>query len=111
MKDQSKTWNEKIVGSALPSSLKNLSFSTELLPQLKYPLTSISLTETDVSQIIKVALVSIKHGLGLANTAETGIMFSPKECCGYGVPDLHVKKMAEQTRYIIQHSRNEESLG
>lgn len=53
----------------------------------------------------------IKHGLGVARTTATEVIFFPLEYGGYGILDLHLEKVAEQTRYIVQHVRNGDSLG
>lgn len=53
----------------------------------------------------------MKHGLGLAKTTSTKVIFFPYAYGGYGTMDLHVEYLSEQTRYIIQHVRNGDSVG
>ena len=111
MTQQTKEWNERMIGSNLKPGAKWLSYKTELCPKLLYPLPAVSLTSKDCNQIIKPALVLIKHGLGIAKTARNQIIFYPREYGGYGVIDLHLEKIAEQTRYVVQHLRNQDSTG
>ena len=111
MKGHSKEWNAKLLNAPIPSSLKRLSFQTELAPKLKYPLPAVTLTEHECEMILKPALPSMKHGLGLAKTVNTEVIFFPYAYGGYNTMDLHIEHLAEQTRYIIQHIRNDDSTG
>ena len=111
MRGHSKEWNTKILNAPIPSTLKRLSFQTELAPKLRYPLPAITLTERDCELILSPALPSIKHGLGLAKTVNTRVIFFPYAYGGYNTMDLHIEHLAEQARYIIQHIRNDDSTG
>ena len=97
--------------STLVPALKNLSFNTELLPQLRYPLPTIALTEMDFAEILKPAMAEIKHGLGIAKTSQTEVVFFPKQYEGFGISDLYIDMLSEQAKYVIQHTRNKDSLG
>ena len=111
MTAQAKEWNTRMLGSTLDSSAKWLSYRTELCPRLRYSLPAISLTEAECKRILHPAIPSIKHGLGISRTAPNEVIHFPHEFGGYGVMDLHIEKLAEQTRYIVQHLRNNDSLG
>ena len=111
MRDQAASWNSRMLGSSLPSELKLLSFKSELVPRLKFPLPTSPLTKEDLDGIIKPALPSIKHSLGLARTTATEIIFFPKQYGGLGTVDLHLEMLAQQSQYFIQHVRNNDSAG
>ena len=111
MCSQSREWNTRMLGSTLSSEEKWLSYRTELCPRLLYPIPALALTIHDCNRIIKPALPSIKHGLGLAKTSPTEVIYFPREYGGYGTIDLHLEKVAEQSKYIVQHLRNGDSLG
>ena len=76
MAGQAKEWNYRMLGSLLHSELKLLSFKSELLPKLKYPLPVSPLREKDIDKIIGPALVSIKHAIGLSRTTKNEVIFS-----------------------------------
>ena len=111
MKGQSEVWNSKIQNAPIPPSLKRLSFQTELTPKLKYPLPTVTLYPNECDLILSPALPSIKHGLGLAKTTNTKVIFFPYAYGGYNTMDLHAEHLADQARYMIQHLRNGDSTG
>ena len=111
MKGQAHEWNKRMMGATIRPQLKHLSYASELTPKLKFPLPAISLGAEDCERIMKPALPSIKHGLGIAKMASTGVIFFPHEFGGFGIMDLHLEKLTEQTRYVVQHLRNGDSLG
>ena len=61
--------------------------------------------------IMNSAMPSIKHGLGVSRKTETDILYFPYSYGGYGVLDLHLAQLVEQSRYMIQHLRNNDSVG
>ena len=105
VKGQAREWNTRLLHAPIPSSLKKISYTTELIPRLTYPLPAIYLTERECKDIMDNAMPSIKHGFGLARTVETEVMYFPKAYGGYGVLDLHLAQTVEQARYVIQHIR------
>ena len=111
MLKHSRDWNYSMLGSLLPSELKLLSFKSELLPKLKYPLPALPLGEKDLEKIMKPALVSIKHALGLPRTTENDIIFFPKQYGDFATEDLHLEMLAQQAHYFIHHVRNGDSVG
>ena len=96
MCSQSREWNTRMLGSTLSSEEKWLSFRTELCPRILYPIPALALTIQDCNRKIKPALPSINHGLGLAKTSPTEVIYFPREYGGYGTIDLHLEKVAEQ---------------
>ena len=40
-----------------------------------------------------------------------GWFFPPRQYGGFGIEDLHIEMLAQQTKYFIQHVRNKDSLG
>ena len=111
MVSQAKEWNSRLRNAPIPSSLKRLSYTSELIPRLTYPLPAISLTQKECRTIMNHAMPTIKHGLGLSSTTETEILFFPKSFGGYGVLDLHLAQLVEQSKFIVQHLRNRDSVG
>ena len=111
MKTQAAEWNKRMIGSTLGSDAKWLSYKTELRPKLIYPLPAVSLSRAECEIIIHPAIVSIKHGLGIPKTTPHKTIFFPREYGGYGVVDIHLEKLVEQTKYVVQHLRNGDSLG
>ena len=108
---KARAWNGIMLGLTLASRAKRLSYRTEVFPRMAYALPAISLSKKDCNQTTKPALTSIKHGFGISKSLPNEMIFFPREYRGYGVIDLHVGKMAEQTKYIVQHLRNQDSLG
>ena len=111
MASQAREWNNRMLNAPIPSSLKRILYSTELLPRLTYPLPAVSLTQEECETIMRQAMPSIKHSLGLLRTRETEVMYFPYAYGGYGVLDRHLAQISEQSKYVIQHLQNSDSVG
>ena len=111
MTGHAEKWNQKMESSTLSPDLKLLSYNTELLPKLMYPLPVISISGEEASKIIKPALPAIKNAMGLPQTAQGDDLMIPKTYGGFGVVDLEAQETAVQAKYMVQHLRNNDSLG
>ena len=111
MSNQAREWNTRMMNAPISSLLKRISYTTELVPRLTYPLPAGTLTQEECEEIMRLAMPSIKHSQGLSRTTETGVMYFPYAFGGYGVQDLHLTQVAEQARYVVQHLRNRDSVG
>ena len=110
MVTQAKDWNERLLNTPISSALKRIAYSTELLPRLVYPLSAVSLTQQECWEIMNYAMPTIKHGLGLSRKTVTEVLYFPYAFGGYGVLDLHLAQVTEQSRFMIQHLRNKDSV-
>ena len=111
MTEQATTWARRMRTSTLPARLKLLSFEFEFKPQMRYPLPAVSLTQEQVTEIIKPAMPAMKNAIGIARTTPSSAMFFPSQYGGYGLEDFHLTKIVLQTKYVIQHLRNKDSAG
>ena len=111
MRNQTREWGTRMRKSTLPSALKLLSYKMELLPQVQYPLPAVSLSERQLQHIMRPAYPSMKHALGLCEKTGTESIFYPTQFGGYGMTDLHLESLVHQTKFMIQHLRNGDSVG
>lgn len=73
MTEQATKWGKKIESSMIHSKLKHSSFNTALIPQLRFPLLAIAISEANTTTMMKQTMVAIRHCLGLANLTDMEI--------------------------------------
>ena len=61
-------WHLQMLHSTLTPVQKRLSYMSELLPKLRYPLPGVTISEQEAERIVRPVLTSVKHAFGLPRT-------------------------------------------
>ena len=87
------------------------SYSSQLLPKLKYTLVTCAASEEQLRKIHQGVMGTYKHALKLPITATDAKMRIPHAYGGYGLESLHIEMTSVQAIFAVQHLRNGDSVG
>ena len=109
MERKAKEWADKMMRSGLPPYLKERSYNQQLWPQISYAIGLSLITKGEARRIMAPALSVLKSSKFLSRTFSGDLLRLPDRYGGYGVKDLYVSSVIEQTKMVISSIRGSDN--
>ena len=103
-KEQAKSWHDKIRTGHLPRHLAWQSLTTQIMPQLEYPLPATTFTRQQCKEIISPVLKAGLSSSGIVRTISPAIVYGPLKYQGLGIHDLYVTQGTAHLEKLINHA-------
>jgi hypothetical protein len=108
--EKAKSWADNVRTGHLPRHLVWQSMNTTLLPSIKYPLPSTTLTLPQCRKIASIVLQAGLPGSGIARTFPRDLVMAPIRFQGLGLPCLYTAQKIEHILRILKFCNAKEHI-
>ena len=104
-------WKDKVSMTEFSPWKKRLSFERQLMPAVKYPLSSIHLSKKECDHLFDPLLPTLKQIYDTHRTYPTDLLHLPKSYGGHGIPNLYMLQVAKRLKLFFSSIRKQTECG